>query len=83
MALLHLGLILFEGFQKGINVIWLFRLVGRPQGRYIITKCVRTFTQLRSGGWVSRADGYNVVRSLPRQFCPLSTSYPLSFKISI
>ncbi|KAL8278989.1 hypothetical protein RQP46_008658 [Phenoliferia psychrophenolica] len=37
MALLHLGLILFEGYQKKINVIWLFRLVGRSEGRYIIT----------------------------------------------
>ncbi|KAL8280914.1 hypothetical protein RQP46_006593 [Phenoliferia psychrophenolica] len=37
MAVLRLGLVLYEGHRKGVNPLWIFRRVYRPLGHYTIT----------------------------------------------
>ncbi|KAL8283756.1 hypothetical protein RQP46_005551 [Phenoliferia psychrophenolica] len=46
LALVQLALVLVEGRQRGTNVIWIFRRVRRPQGRYIVTNAKLASTLL-------------------------------------
>ena len=46
LAVVHLAMIFYEAKQRGSSALWLFRLVRRPSGRYLVTKCAPLATQL-------------------------------------